>query len=79
MVHSSGTSTPPHSDVLPLIQPLLLSFKQHFQLEYSIQILNPKTTGNILIKLKHTHAQNQKTKFYKETEVRSFIERILAK
>lgn len=78
IVRSSGTSTPLHSDGLSLIQPLLMSFKQHLQLEYSIQILMPKAMGDFLIKLSYTHAQNKK-KSYKETEVRSFTERILAK
>lgn len=36
----------------------------------------PKTMGDILIKLTDTKS---KTKSYKETEVRSYIERILAK
>lgn len=76
IVHSSGTPTPPHSDVLPLLQPLFISFKQHLQLENSIQVLMPKTMGDILIKLTDTKS---KTKSYKETEVRSYIERILAK
>lgn len=76
IVHSFGTPTPPHSDVLSLLQPLFLSFKQHLQLENSIQILMPKTMGDILVKLTHTKS---KTKSYKETEVRSFIERLLAK